>query len=119
MDIKFNIGIPIYKQLASLIKDQIDQGIYKPGQQIPTEAVFAPPVMVENSVDPTGCGNCSTAAALIGLAEGLPLVDAAVMANIAAGFNAQQIGPWPKVDAETQTKAKLMMEKLKSECEKN
>ena len=40
MDIKFNIGIPIYKQLASLIKNQIDQGIYKPGQQIPTEDYF-------------------------------------------------------------------------------
>ena len=40
MDIKFNIGIPIYKQLASMIKDQIDKGIYKPGQQIPTEDFF-------------------------------------------------------------------------------
>ena len=83
-----------------------------------TEAVFAPPVMVENSVDPTGCGNCSTAAALIGFAEGLPLLDATIMANISSGFNAQQVGPWPKVDAETQSKAKQLMEKLKSECEK-
>ena len=32
---------------------------------------FLPAVGTEESVDPTGCGNCSTATALIGYAEGL------------------------------------------------
>lgn len=40
MEIQFNIGIPIYKQLASLIDEQIKQGVYKPGQQIPPEDVL-------------------------------------------------------------------------------
>ena len=40
MEIKFNIGIPIYKQLASSLKQQINTGVYKPGQQIPTEDYF-------------------------------------------------------------------------------
>ena len=80
-------------------------------------AVFAPPVNVEQSVDPTGCGNCSTAAALIGFAEKLPMFDTVMMANIAAGFNARQIGPWPKVDEATRKKAGEMLEFWKKQCE--
>ena len=76
-------------------------------------AVFAPPVNVENSVDPTGCGNCSTAASLIGFAENLPVFDTVMMANISAGFNAQQIGPWPKVDTATRQQAYNMLETAK------
>lgn len=77
-------------------------------------AVFAPPVAVEDSVDPTGCGNCSTAAALIGFAEGLPAFDTVMMANIAAGFNARQVGPWPIVDAPTRAEAQRLLDAAKA-----
>lgn len=77
-------------------------------------AVFAPPVKVENSVDPTGCGNCSTAAALIGFAEGLPAFDTVMMANISAGFNACQIGPWPVVDEATRREARALLAEAKA-----
>lgn len=80
-------------------------------------AVFAPPVKVEESVDPTGCGNCSTAAALIGFAEGLPAFDTVMMANIAAGFNARQIGPWPLVDEKTREEARCILEAARNEQE--
>ena len=76
-------------------------------------AVFAPPVDVETSVDPTGCGNCSTAAALIGFAEGLPPFDTVMMANIAAGYNARQVGPWPVVTEKTREEAYAMLEAAK------
>ena len=79
-------------------------------------AVFAPPVKVENSVDPTGCGNCSTAAALIGFAEGLDAFDTVMMANISAGFNACQIGPWPVVDEATRAEAQKLLEEAKEKC---
>ena len=78
--------------------------------------VFAPPVKVENSVDPTGCGNCSTAAALIGFAEGLDAFDTVMMANISAGFNACQIGPWPVVDEATRAEAQKLLEEAKEKC---
>ena len=73
-------------------------------------AVFAPPVAVAESVDPTGCGNCSTAASLIGFAEGLPAFDTVMMANISAGFNARQVGPWPVVDEATRAEAQRLLE---------
>ena len=69
------------------------------------EIVFAPSIGTAESVDPTGCGNCSTAAAMIGLAEGLGLEKTAAMANLAAAYCARQNGPWPKADDETQKKA--------------
>lgn len=72
-------------------------------------AVFAPPVDVAGSVDPTGCGNCSTAASLIGFAEGLPAFDTVMMANISAGYNAKQVGPWPVVDSATRTEAARLL----------
>lgn len=73
------------------------------------EAVFAPPVDVAGSVDPTGCGNCSTAASLIGFAEKLPAFDTVMMANISAGFNAKQIGPWPVVDSAVRSEAARLL----------
>ena len=38
----------------------------------PAGVTSAPAIGVEHSIDPTGCGNCSTAASLVGIAEGLP-----------------------------------------------
>lgn len=69
------------------------------------DTVFGPSVGVEESVDPTGCGNCSTAACLIGLAEGLENKETVSMANIAAAYCARQNGPWPKVTEEIREKA--------------
>ncbi|MBR6801393.1 MAG: carbohydrate kinase family protein [Eubacteriaceae bacterium] len=76
-------------------------------------AVFAPPVNVEKSVDPTGCGNCSTAASLIGYAEGIDPFETVMMANISAGFNALQVGPWPKVDTKTRETANKILNDAK------
>ncbi len=78
------------------------------------KAVFAPPVNVERSVDPTGCGNCSTAASLIGFAEGLDLFTTVMMANISAGYNALQVGPWPKADEKTRSEAMKLLEESKN-----
>lgn len=65
---------------------------------MPEAAVFAPAIGLEESVDPTGCGNCSTAAALIGLAEGLSPEKTVLMANLAASYCAKQTPPWPLAD---------------------
>ena len=68
------------------------------GLVFPDDAVFLPGIDVELGTEPTGCGNCSTAASLIGLAEGLSPEDTVLMANMAASYCARQTGPWPKTD---------------------
>lgn len=81
----------------------------------PDEAVFAPSIGTANSVDPTGCGNCSTAAAMVGLAEGLSLERTAAMANLAAAYCARQNGPWPLMDAATRQAAEKTLERYMKE----
>ena len=74
--------------------------------------VFVPSVDVDKSVDATGCGNCSTAASLVGWAEGLPGEQTVAMANIAAAYNARQIGPWPVADEATRSEAEQKLKKI-------
>lgn len=69
------------------------------------EATFAPSVVVGEVVDPTGCGNCSTAAAMYAWCEGNSLYDTACMANIAAAYNLLQYGPYPVLDHKVRTEA--------------
>ncbi len=59
-------------------------------------ATFVPSVGLERTVDPTGCGNCSTAAAMVGMAEGHSPARIAAFANVAADYNALQLGPYPQ-----------------------
>ena len=49
----------------------------------------------EKAVDVTGCGNCSTAAALYAACEGLAPEDIVLHANIAAGLCSRHEGPAP------------------------
>ena len=59
------------------------------------KAWFAPAVGVENSVDATGCGNCSTGSAMYGFCEGMHPLRSVILANLAASLNARQFGPYP------------------------
>ena len=62
----------------------------------PTNAYFCEAVdPFGPSVDPTGCGNCSTGTAMYAYVSGEHPAMAAVMANISSGFNAAQKGPYP------------------------
>ncbi len=71
-----------------------------PGQ----EPVFVPSVGLERTVDPTGCGNCSTAASTVGFAEGWSPARIAAFANVAADYNALQLGPFPHYTDELRAK---------------
>lgn len=82
------------------------------------KATFAKPVDVSISVDPTGCGNCSTAAAMVGAAEGWDPLMIAIKANIAAGLNARQYGPIPLVNAEIRAEAEALAQKMYEEQRK-
>ncbi|MEA5050928.1 MAG: carbohydrate kinase family protein [Oscillospiraceae bacterium] len=58
-------------------------------------AWFAGSVGADESVDSTGCGNCSTGAAMYGFCEGFHPLKTVLYANYAAGLNAAQTGPYP------------------------
>ena len=65
--------------------------VIMPGEKV----TFVPSTGLERTVDPTGCGNCSTAASMVGFAEGYSPALIAAYANVAADYNALQLGPCP------------------------
>ena len=76
------------------------------------KAWFAPSVESESSVDSTGCGNCSTGASLYGYCEGFHPLKTACYANVAAGVNARQYGPFPEYTPEVKAQMKKEAEEL-------
>lgn len=73
-------------------------------------SAFAPSVTVGEVMDPTGCGNASTAAALYGLVEGLDPDRTARLANVSAAFNLLQWGPYPRVTESDEACARELLE---------
>lgn len=67
--------------------------------------VFVPSYITPGEVDPTGCGNASTAAAMVGLTEGRGLRKTGAMAAVAASYNARQYGPPAYMDAKRRKEA--------------
>ncbi len=63
------------------------------------------------SVDPTGCGNCSIGAAMYAYASGNSPDRVAVMANVASGYNAAQLGPVPRFTPELTREALELVER--------
>lgn len=59
------------------------------------DAVYLPPAKIGGIVDPTGCGNTSTGAALYAYAEGHDPLAVGIMANIASAQNIRQYGIIP------------------------
>jgi sugar/nucleoside kinase (ribokinase family) len=74
--------------------------------------VCTPGVGIENTVDPTGCGNCSTTAALYGYAEGLDPLETVAGASVAAAYNALQLGPYPAFSPAVQVKVRREAKEL-------
>ena len=84
----------------------------------PQETRFCGPVdPYGKSVDPTGCGNCSTGAAMYAYMEGYDPKTVAAIASVAAGFNAAQYGPVAKITEETTALAWQLVEKLRTEAD--
>lgn len=75
----------------------------------PTNAYFCPVMEPFGpSVDPTGCGNCSTGSAAYAHFAGEHPGMVAAMANVAAGFNAAQRGPYPLYTSEKMALARKL-----------
>lgn len=73
----------------------------------PAEAIYLPPAKFGDLVDPTGCGNTSTGAALYAYAEGHDPLTVGIMANIASAQNIRQYGIIPDFAAVREESYKL------------
>ena len=63
-------------------------------------------------MDATGCGNASTAATLIGFAEGFHPTKTVAMANVSAYCNSRCHGLYPLYDAKIRTEAESISASL-------
>lgn len=77
-----------------------------------TDAYFYPVVTPFDDVDPTGCGNNSTAAAMYAYVNGCELKLVGIIANISAGYNANQMGPFLHYTREDTVAAEALAERL-------
>ena len=88
-----NLGKPCFFRVGT-------KGAYMIQDQ---QAWFAPSIGVDESVDATGCGNCSTGTSMYGFCEGLHPLRTVILANLAAALNAKQFGPYPLFTSELRT----------------
>lgn len=79
------------------------------------KALFVPVVVGEHDMDPTGCGNSSTAAAGYAFAEGYDPLMIGILANVTSCMNAQQYGPMPVMDKVLREKSMALAHKLYNE----
>lgn len=96
--------------VREIMKMPVEFTLYRVGQRgafavTPTQAYFCPAIDVGPYVDQTGCGNCSTGAAMAGYSLGYDLKTVLVMANVAAGYNCLQWGVIPEFTTEQREEA--------------
>ncbi|MGI5888003.1 MAG: carbohydrate kinase family protein [Oscillospiraceae bacterium] len=88
--------------INEIMKFPVELTLYRVGKRgsyavTPDGAWFCPAIDPHGpSVDPTGCGNNSTGAAMYAHVSGHDPLMTAVMANVASGYNAMQYGPYPE-----------------------
>ncbi|MGI5888116.1 MAG: carbohydrate kinase family protein [Oscillospiraceae bacterium] len=104
------LGKPCYYRVGSKGAYMVEDG----------KAEFVPVVNIvphEQEIDPTGCGNSSTAAAAWAYFEGFDILMNGIWGNVVAGYNVQQYGPYPVIDDSTRKqamdKAKELYQQLK------
>ena len=89
--------------INELMKLPAEFTLYRVGKRgayavTPFQAVFCPSIdPFGSSVDPTGCGNNSTGAAMYAWVEGYDPAMVVAMANVSAGYNAAQHGLYPLI----------------------
>ena len=81
--------------------------------------VFAPSYITPGEVDPTGCGNASTAAAMTGLVEKRSFEEVGAMAAVAASYNARQYGPMAFMNQERRSEAEKLVNMILKNPNKN
>ncbi len=103
-----NLGKPCYYRVGS-------KGAYMVNGK---DVAFVPIVHVVSrdlEIDPTGCGNSSTAGALWAFAEGFDTLMTCIWGNVVAGFNSMQYGPKLVINNEVRKQARKKAEELYKE----
>lgn len=81
------------------------------------KTVFVPSIsFVSDVVDAMGCGNCSTAAALVARVEGCSPTEICARANVAAAYNLEQYGPIRTFSDHIRTHALQAAAELAEKC---
>ena len=80
-------------------------------------AYFSPLVDAFGTVDPTGCGNSSTAAAFVSYCEGDAPLRSAYVGAVAASVTASYTGFVPKVDDALRRQCRALVDRLVEEAE--
>ncbi|NLL91844.1 MAG: carbohydrate kinase family protein [Ruminococcaceae bacterium] len=102
--------------INELMKLPVEMTLYRVGKRgayavTPSTAEFCPMIDISESVDPTGCGNTSTGAAMWAHTEGYDPRMVVIIANIAAGYNALQKGVYPHITDEVMADAVRLAER--------
>lgn len=118
----FSLNIQEAQNLFDCIGDQacidelqkldVDLTLFRVGERgvyvvTPTDTIYLPPAPGP-VVDPTGCGNTSTGAALYAYAEGMDPLTIGITANVASSMNIRQYGIIPNF-AEVRNEAEEMV----------
>ncbi len=74
-----------------------------------TEEVQVPSITVDKVVDPTGAGNSSSGAFLVGYCEHTLFFEMGVMGSISASYMIQQYGPIPALAQKIQEEARMTL----------
>ena len=72
----------------------------------------------DEEIDPTGCGNSSTAAAMWAFCEGYDPLMIGLIAGVAAAYNVRQYGPWPDMSEEVRAEALAFADRLAKQYKK-
>ncbi len=99
------LGTPCYYRVGSRGAYMVMNG----------EAAFVPVIHLvpnEQEIDPTGCGNSSTAAALWAFCEGMSAKEICTWGNIVAAYNVLQFGPTPVINRELRQRAMNLLREM-------
>lgn len=88
------LGLPCYYRVGS-------KGAYMLDKDGVAYVPMLSLVPREEEIDPTGCGNSSTAAAMWAHCEGFDLLKTCIVGNVVAAYNVQQYGPYPDMREHT------------------
>lgn len=109
-------GIPQRNEddlIAEIMKLPVELTLLRMGSNgswavTPSAAAHCDSLDVDETVDPLGCGSTAAGAALVAHCEGYNAARVAVMANVAAGFTAAQMGVMDPITAERMQRAQQL-----------
>ena len=105
------LGMPVYYRVGTKGAYMIEGA----------EVAYVPMISLvphEQEIDPTGCGNSSTAAAMWAYCEGFDLLKSCIVGNVVAAYNVRQYGPYPNLLEEDHREMMAHVERIYRDIKK-